>query len=158
MHDALEVFSDGQDLSQIVGSYLSDKSVDLWNGARQTSVMSNTPPLDFGAGEEIKIDIVVCEAFVGATATVLVEVVMADNEALDSNLVSLTQAPGGSITVGIPVATLVQGYKWRVSLPRHGISKRWLGLRYNIFTATTTSGTVNAYLAKDTANPPGVFR
>ena len=38
MHDALEVFSDAQDLAQVVGTYLSDKSVDLWGHAAQATV------------------------------------------------------------------------------------------------------------------------
>lgn len=158
MMDALEVLSDGQDLSQVVGSYLSDKSIDMWKGARQTTPLGNTPMLDLGRGNPILVECCVREAFVGATATVLVELVMADDEALTTNLVSLTQAPGGSITVGIPVATLVIGYRFRIAgaLPL-GMTKRYLGLRYNIFTATTTAGTIDAHLCKDMASPPGIF-
>ncbi len=158
MHDALEVLSDGQDLSQVVGSYLSDYSIDMWNGARQTTPLGNTPILDWGRGNSIKVECTVKEAFVGSTATVLVELVMADDAALTSNLVSLRQAPGGSITVGIAVATLVAGYRFRVAgqLPV-GLSKRYLGLRYNIFTATTTAGTCDAYLCKDWSTAPGTM-
>mgnify|MGYP001575286605 CR=1 FL=1 len=147
MQDALEMLSDDQDLSQVVGAYLSDKSIDMWNGARQTTVLGNTPLLDPGRGNPIEVVVQVTEAFVGATATVLVELVMADDEALTSNLVSLSPAPGGSITVGIAVATLVAGYQFRIAALPVGVSKRYLGLRYNIFTATTTAGKCSAWLA-----------
>ena len=157
MHDALEVFSDDQDLSQVVGAYLSDKSIDLWGGARQTTVLGNTPVLDPGRGNELEVVVQVSEAFVGATATVIFELVMADDEALTSNLVSVAQAPGGSITVGIPVATLIVGYQVRLRTVPQGITKRYLGMRYNILTATTTAGKVHAYLAKNRNTAPGTI-
>lgn len=153
--DAKEFLSDNQDLAQVVGSYLSLKSIDLWGGAAQTTINGNTPVNDFGRGNEMEIVVQVATAFVGATATVLVELVQADDEALTTNLQSLTQAPGGSITAGVPVATLVVGYRWRLNLPSFGITKRYIGLRYNIFTATTTAGRVNAYMALVTASAPG---
>lgn len=158
MIDALEMMSNAQDLSQVVGTYLSEKSIDLWNGARATTVMGNTPLLDFGSGEPMEVIVKVIEAFVGATATVFVELVMADDEALTTNLISLTQALGGSVTVGVPVATLIAGYEFRLALPRLGITKRYLGLRYNILTATTTSGTCSAWLDTVRATAPGLSR
>lgn len=142
--DRQNMFSIDQDLSQVVASYLSDYSVDF--GAAVDNVLGNSPIKDVGRGQVPEILVQVIEAFVGATATVLVELVMADDAALTSNLVSVQQAPGGSITVGIPVATLVAGYKFRIRIPG-GITKRYLGLRYNIFTATTTAGTITAGLA-----------
>lgn len=146
--DAGEILSDNQDLAQVVGSYLSSKSFDLWGGAARTTINGNTPVNDIGRGNQMQLVVQVTEAFVGATATVLAEIVMADDEGLTTNLVSLTQAPGGSITVGIPVATLIVGYQFRVDLPSFGVTKRYLGLRYNIFTATTTAGKISAYLAR----------
>lgn len=153
--DAKEFFSDNQNLAQVVGAYNSDKSIDLWGGPQQTTINNNSPVSDFGRGNEMEIVVQVTQAFAGATATVLVELVQADDEGLTTNLQSLTQAPGGSITVGIPVATLVVGYRWRLNLPAFGITKRFLGLRYSIFTATTTAGQVSAYLARVTATAPG---
>lgn len=157
MHDALEMFSDSQDLAQVVGSYLSTKSIDLWGGARQTTVLGNSPLFDLGRGNQVEVVVQVTEAFVGATATVMVELVMADDEGLTSNLVSLQQAPGGSVSVGIPVATLVAGYRFRLATPRAGISKRYLGLRYNIYTATTTAGEISAWLATTDTSAPGTI-
>lgn len=157
MFDALEMLSDNQDLAQVVGNYLSDKSIDLWGGAQRTTINGNSPVNDLGRGNELQIVVQVTEAFTGANGTVLVELVQADNEALTSNLQSLTQAPGGSITVGVAVALLVVGYKWRLAIPRGGVSKRYLGLRYNIFTTNMTTGKVSAFLAKDVASAPGTF-
>ena len=158
MHDANLVFSDDQSLAQVVGTYLSDKSIDWQKAARQTTALGNTPTMDIGRGNLVEVVCQVTTAFVGATATVLAELIMADDEALTSNVVSLEQAPGGSITVGIPVATLVAGYQWRIgrSIPA-GISSRYLGLRYRIFTATTTAGKISAFLAKDRTTAPGTF-
>jgi hypothetical protein len=157
--DANLILSDDQDLSQVIGAYLSDKSVDLWNGARQTTAKGNTPVMDPGMGNHVLVVCQVTESFVGATATVNGELIMADDEALTSNVVVLQQAPGGSVTVGIPVATLVAGYQFRIggTIPP-GVSKRYLGVRYNIFTATTTSGKITAFLTRNWATPPGVFK
>jgi hypothetical protein len=156
MIDALEMMSNAQDLSQVVGSYLSDKSIDLWNGARQTTVMGNTPKLDFGTGNNMELVVKVIEAFVGATATVMVELITADDEGLTSNVTSILQAPGGSITVGIPVATLIAGYEFRIALAPLGLTQRFLGMRYRIFTATTTAGTISAWLDTVRSNAPGL--
>lgn len=153
--DANEMLSDNQDLAQVVGSYLSTKSLDMWGGAQQTTIRGNSPVMDFGRGNPMELVVQVTEAFVGATATVLAELVMADNEGLTTNLVSVNQAPGGSITVGIPVATLIVGYVFRLPLPSFGLTKRWLGIRYNIFTATTTAGKCSAYLARVMSSAPG---
>lgn len=157
MFDANEMFSDNQDLAQAIGAYKSDKSIDLWGGAAATTILGNTPPNDIGRGNEIQIVVQVTETFVGATATMIVELIQADEETLTTNLQSLTQALGGSITVGVPVATLVQGYRFRLSMPRAGISKRFLGLRYNIFTAAMTAGKISAWLARDATSAPGTF-
>jgi len=157
MFDALEMFSDNQNLAQVVGSYLSDKSLDLWGGARQTTVLNNTPVMDLGRGNQLEVVVQVTEAFAGANGTVMVELVQADDEALTTNLQSLQQAPGGSVTVGIPIATLVAGYRFRIATPRAGISKRYLGLRYNIYTTNQTAGKISAWLSKGDTTAPGTI-
>lgn len=159
MYDANLIMSDDQDLSQVVGAYLSDKSIDLWDQTRQTTAHGNTPVMDPGRGNPVEVIVQVTEAFVGVGATVSCELVMADDAALTTNLVSLQQAPGASVTVGIAVATLVAGYQFRVGgvIPA-GTSKRYLGVRYNIFTATTTAGKCTAYLNKNRVTAPGIFQ
>lgn len=160
MHDALNVFSDAQSFIINVGSALSDKSIDLWNQTTMpTTVMGNTPVHDLGRGNQLEVIVQTATTWVGATATVMVELIMADDEALTSNVVSLQQAPGGSVTVGIPIATCgVVGYQFRLAVVPAGITKRYLGLRYNVYTANITAGTVNAYLAIDRNTAPGSFK
>ncbi len=157
--DASLMFSNDQSLAQVVGSYLSTYSIDLWNAARQTTAKGNTPPMDPGRGNDVEIVCQVTESFVGATATMSVELINTTDEALTAGLVSLQQAPGGSVTVGIPVATLVAGYQFRIGcdLPA-GIALRYLGLRFNIFTATTTAGKITAYLGRNRVTAPGIFQ
>lgn len=167
MVDAALMFdtsSGGQSFAgQIVGTVLSEKSIDLWGGARQYSVLSalqglsNSPPVDPGASDPIDVVIQVTTAFVGATATFFPELVMADDEALTSNLVSLTQAPGGSVTVGIPVATLVPKYLFRLRCLPPGLTKRYLGIRYNVLTATITTGKVTARIANAPSTAPQTY-
>lgn len=158
MYDANLTFSNNQSLAQVIGSYLSDKSVDLWNGARQTTAKGNTPPMDPGRGNPIQIICQVTEDFVGVNGTMSVELIGTTDEALTAGLVSYEQAPGGSVTVGIPVATLKAGYEFRLggSLPP-GISLQYLGLRYNIFTTNLTGGKITAYLNRDRVTAPGIF-
>lgn len=146
------LFSDDQDLSQVVAAYLSDFSVDL--GVNGSAIGGGKSIKDVGRGFPVEVLCQVTETFVGATATMSVELIIADDGPLSSNVVSIAQAPGASVTVGIPVATLVAGYQFRIggTVPP-GINKRYIGLRYNIFTATTTAGTITAglLLNKDTA-------
>lgn len=136
--DKLAELSDAQDLSQNTGTYLSDYSYDL--GAAGTDHNGKTVRNDPGRGGNLSVFITVDEAFVGATATVEFQMVMADNAALTSNLVVLQS------TGAIAVATLTAGYQPRLGRVPAGVNKRYLGLRYLIGTATTTAGTCSAYV------------
>lgn len=151
--DKENLISDQQDLAQVVGAYLSTYSIDF--GAVGTPVLGGSLAADPGRAPGLDLLVQVVETFVGATMTMIVELVMADNAALTSNLVSLQQAPGASITVGIPVATLIAGYQFRLALPV-GISKRYFGARYNILTATTTAGKITAGLCWSKQTNPTV--
>jgi hypothetical protein len=73
---------------------------------------------------------------------------MADNEALDSNLVVLQD------TGPIAVATAKAGYQFRLALPV-GITKRFLGIRYENLTNDLTAGAVTATLLIDGQTSPG---
>lgn len=157
MHDVNDMFSDAQTMILAAGSYLSTKSIDMWagNAARVTTVMGGTPVLDWGRGNDIELVCQVTTTFVGATATFYVEAIMADDAGLTTNIVSLQQVPGGSVAVGIPVATLVAGYMFRFNTIPLGLSKRFLGLRYTILTAALTAGAISAYIARDRVSSPG---
>ena len=158
MHDANEMFSDNQSLvTGAIGAVLSSKSLDMWNGARQTTVLGNTPSMDLGRGQVPELVVRVGTAAVsGGGGTLIVELVQADDEALTTNLQSLQQAPGNSVTVGYSAATLVSGYPIRLAIPPN-ITKRYLGVRYNILTAVFTALTVNAFLAREQATAPGII-
>lgn len=136
MLDAQACFSDMQDLAKTAAAYLSDNSYDL--GAAGTNDMGHTVLKDVGRGQAPEILIQVTETFTsGGAATVAFALVQADNEALDSNLQVLQD------TGAIGYATLVAGYKVRLRVP-HGVTKRYLGVRYTVATATTTAGKVTA--------------
>jgi len=97
--------------------------------------------IDMGQGNPIPFDVIVTEAFVGATATVTFSLEMDTTSAFGSATTVMT-------TAAIPVATLVVGYDpfqglW---LPL-GITEQFLRLKFVIATATTTAGTVSAYIA-----------
>lgn len=145
--DVNTLCSDAQDLAKVVGAYLSERSIDL--GAAQTDSLSNTVPSDPGKSD-IEILVKVTEDFVGATGTVMVELISADDAALTSGVTSLAQAPGGSVTVGIPIATLKAGYEFKLPELPAGISQRYLGFRYNIYTATQTAGKITAAIGVGT--------
>lgn len=140
--DAETILSDKQDLAKAVGSYLSDKSYDL--GATGSDVNGNTPISDPGRSH-VPIHVQVTETFASAgAATMKVDLVMADNDALTSNLVVLQS------TDTIALATLVAGYQFRLgpSLPP-GVLKRYFGFRYTVGTATMTAGKITAAVLMD---------
>jgi hypothetical protein len=144
--DKQNTMSDDQDLAIAAGSVLSDNSIDL--GASATDTLGNTVISDIGRGGADLL-VQVTETFVGATATLKAELVMADNAALTTNLVVL------QVSDVIPVATLTAGYQYRLRIPV-GISKRYLGLRYTVATATMTAGKVTASIITTRQTNPGV--
>ena len=131
---------DDQDLSQVAGSYYSTNIFD--RGAPGTPKYAAAAlNIDMGQGNPIPFDVIVTEAFVGATATVSFSLEMDTTSAFGSATTVMT-------TAAIPVATLVVGYDpfqglW---LPL-GITEQFLRLKFVIATATTTAGTVSAYIA-----------
>lgn len=122
--DETFMFSDDQDLSQIVGSYDSENVIDL--GIDR----------DMGKGVPIPILVQVTETFAGSSATLKVVLETDDNAAMSSSEVLYTSEL-------IAVTTLVAGYKFLINfLPLE--NQRYLQLVYSIGTATTTAGTVTA--------------
>lgn len=140
--DKENLVSDDQSLAIAAGSVLSDYSIDL--GASATDSLGNTPTSDIGRYLDGHFIVQVTEAFTagGGAATLKVELVMADNAALDSNLVVLQDS--GAISK----ATLVAGYQFRLALPV-GVSKRYLGCRYTVATNTMDTGKVTAGFVRD---------
>lgn len=150
MTDAQATLSDLQNLAQVAGSYLSDKSYDF--GEVGADGEGRSPIYDPGRGQDIALVVQVTETFASAgAATVTAELVMADDEALTSNLTVLRSSGA------IDKALLTAGYQFRIGgvIPV-GISQRYLGMRYTIGVATTTAGRVSAWLAEHAQSNPTV--
>lgn len=139
--DANLSFSTNQSIAQTAGTYLCDKSIDL--GTVGTDVQGGSPLADPGRSPVPLLVQVTTAVTSGGSATVQVQLVMADDAALTSNLVVLES------TDAIAVASLVAGYKFRFGTLPPGITKRYLGVQYIIGTATTTAGKVTAGLVVD---------
>lgn len=129
---------------------LSTNTIDL--RATGTTAFGAAVIADFGRGTALELVVQVVTTFTsGGAATLEVELVMADDAALTTNLTVL-QATGD-----IALATLVAGYQFRLSSVPHGITKRYLGLRYrNDSAAAFTAGAVSAFLAFDRQSNPSV--
>lgn len=143
MIDKETLLSDSQDLAQVAGTYVSTNSIDL--GAAGTVPggfqARGGPGHDIGRSPKAKILVQVDESFVGATATVKVDLITSASANLGTpTILESTQA--------IPVATLIAGYQFRLALPV-GVTQRYLGVQYTIATATTTAGKCTAALVLD---------
>jgi hypothetical protein len=124
----------GQDLAQAAGNYLSTNTYDL--GVAR----------DVGKGEPFLAEFVVTTAFTsGGSATVQLQIVQADNEALSTNLEVLAQ------TAAIPIASLTLGMRINLDWPRVEpySARRYIGARYVIAVATTTAGRIFCSLVKN---------
>jgi len=126
------LLSDAQDLSQTAGSYYSTNVVDL-------GVIR-----DVGKGKQLYAVICVDEAFVGAGATVVFSVIDDNDGTLDASSVVLLSTPA----LGVAVLTLGRA-PIVIPIPGNAMTQRYLGMKYVIAGATTTAGTVTAFLAFD---------
>jgi len=122
------------------------KSIAL--GAAGTDTMGNSVPYDPNKGLNVELLIQIVTTFLaaGGAANVTFELVMADNEALDSNLTVLKSSGA------IAKATLVAGYKVALGaqLPL-GIIQAFLGVRVTVDTNDGTAGAFDAALVLDQA-------
>lgn len=139
---------DGQSLVNAVGTFLSEGSIDA--GAVDTMVAAfqarGALPHDIGQGRPVflNVQIVTDVDSAGGASTLKFELVTADNEALNSNLVSV--AISGA---AIAEATLVAGYKasFPVILPAGLGADRYYGLRFTVAGEDITAGAVDAWLS-----------
>ncbi|MFA5943187.1 MAG: Bbp16 family capsid cement protein [Candidatus Thermoplasmatota archaeon] len=140
MQDKQLIFSDAQDIGLTQQSVLSTYSVDL--GAVGTVPgLGGQPLADLMRGNRPRIVAQIVEAVVGTVSTITVEVVCAENAALTTNLRVL------DTSLAIAEATLVAGYQFHIDITtKMTAAERYLGLRYTIGTATTTAGTITAWL------------
>lgn len=148
MLDIRTLCSDDQDLSQVVGTYPSDRSIA--RGSTSTDQFGNVLTGDLGKSN-VPIFCQVTEAIVGTSSTVEAQLVSADNEALSTNLV-VHQSSGA-----IAEALLVAGYQFQLggTVPI-GVTKAFWGFRYLVGTATTTAGKISAGVVNAKQTAPGM--
>ena len=134
--DVMAEFSDEQDISQAAGTVASTDILD-WT----------LSDLEMGAGEPLWLNVRMgTEPLASATTNATLEVALCyDTVApIDSSSTVIWTTPTG---VPIPEADLTAG-AWilRMPLPYNVDEERITGLLYTIGTATTTTGTVNAWI------------
>lgn len=139
------LLSDGQDLSQVAGTYLSTNTIDLTTAGTVPAAFQAVGnfPADLGRSmRHLELVVQVDETFTsGGAATLQVQVITDGDAALGSPTVIQSSDT-------IALATLVAGYRFRVAVPP-GLAERYLGVQYVIGTATTTAGTCSAFLLMD---------
>lgn len=152
MLDAETVVSNAQSIAIAAGSVLSEKSYDSGAAGTIPAMVQAVGDLihDIGRGGQLEACASIVEAVTsGGSSTTKCELVMADNDLLDSGLVVL--ADSGAIAK----ATLVAGYQFRFGTIPVGVTKRFLGFRYTVATATQTAGKVFAYFGPGRTSAPG---
>jgi hypothetical protein len=149
LFDANNRFSYRQNLAQVVGTYLSDKSINV--GAPGTmparfQAIVGTGLRDIAKGRTVPVLCQVVETFTsGGAGTLRADGVTADNEALTTNLVIRASS------AVIALATLVAGYKFFVftELPPGIGDDQFIGMQYVIAGATMTAGKITAGIVFD---------
>lgn len=142
--------SDDQDISQVVASYRSTNAYDF--GANSSPAImaygeAASPlasPNDPGRSRDLQLDITLTETVTSAGAATI------DFQLLGHTSDSATYGDWTVVqtTGAIALATLVAGYKPRLSIPA-GFLFRFLAVGYVIAGATTTAGLVDADLVFD---------
>lgn len=149
--DKQNLLSDAQQVVGAAGNFLSTNTIDL--RATGTTSQGAAVIADFGRGQDVQVLAQVVSAFAGGTS-VEAQLVMADDAALTSNLTVLQS------TGAIATASLVPGYQFRLAAVPHGITKRYLGLRYvtlGVFAAAGSSECrITAGLVLDRQSNPSV--
>ena len=148
MLDVRNLCSDEQDLAQVIGTYLSDRSIARGDSA--TDQMGNVLIGSLGKSP-VPIFCQVTTTFAGASGTVEAQLVSADNEALSTNLV-VHQSTGA-----IAVASLVAGYHFQLGkyVPV-GVTKALWGFRYLIATTNMSAGKISAGVCAADQTAPGM--
>jgi hypothetical protein len=150
--DRQNLVSDNQNLAQAAGSYVSTDAIDTTGGVFASPGGFGTIPRDAARGEEVPFFVQVTETFTsGGAGTLAVELIQSANADLSSPTV-LASTPAQAL------ATLVAGYRFRVTAPRAGITARYLGVRYVIATATMTAGKCTAGIAQNLDTSPQTIR
>lgn len=139
------IFSDGQSIAQIAGSYVSTNSIDASPPAG-TPAIGGPLQSDYGRIDtDLDIVIIVTTALASAgAATIVFQVIQADDGPLTTNVQVLRESR--ALACGNQPSIVVKGSIFRLG-PVPSMTKRYLGLQYTIAVATTTTGIVTAGLA-----------
>lgn len=134
-----------QDISQVVGTYVSTDSIDLNDNA--TAPTSNQPR-DIGAGMKIRAAFTITAAVVGTSSTVQFQIITDSTADLATAPVVL------GTSIAIPEANLTLGAEVFVEMntdvnDASAMVQRYLGAQYVIGVATTTAGTVTTNFVID---------
>lgn len=131
--DRLATFGENVDLSQVAGTYVFGSQIDL-----------GAAGIDIGNGQPLYLNIVVDEAFsTGSSPTIEFQLVSDDNAPLASPTIHLSSG-------AIAAANLSLGKRMSFGVPVSGLAfERYLGVRAIIAVATTTTGTVTAWLGHE---------
>ena len=133
--DSRVEFGVNQDLSQVAGTYLFTNQYDIGKAG-----------IDIGSGEVLYLNLVVTEAFAsGGAATVNFRLRSDDTAAIADS------ASSGHLESGaIPIASLTLGTQLSFPIPLANAVpfERYLGLQAVIAAATTTAGTVTAWIGE----------
>lgn len=138
----------------VTATAVSTNAIDLWAGqsAVQSVPLQNYAPQAGGSpfqdqarGTPKEIVCQVTTQFTAAgAATLQVQIIIADDLALTTNVLALQES------MAIAKATLVPGYKFRIGLALpEGAAQRFLGLNYIVATGPMTAGNIAAFLVWD---------
>jgi hypothetical protein len=147
--DALTTFCNALSVAASAGTAPVGDTLDTsplntpWSALSGVTSVGSNAGRDFGAGDTLWIYLLVTTGFVGATATV-------DIQLMESNTLSSNNLSSASLVIDLTggataVASLPAKTAFRLALPR-GIRKQYLQLQVITATATTTSGSISAYL------------
>lgn len=148
VRDGEMILCDQQSLVNAVGTFLSEGSYDF--GAADSMVAAfqarGTLPHDHGAGNPLFLNCVIVEAVdsAGGAATLKLELITADDEALTTNVVS--HAITGTALLE---ADLIAGFQapFPVTLPPGLNADRWFGLRFTVAGEAITVGKIDVWLS-----------
>jgi len=152
--DKQEEFSDSQSIAQAAGNVISTNVYDTGliqypfdvaqSQASGAALSGTVSTRDLGIGEPIWLVVQMDVTLAGATATLVVTLESSTVAALTSPTVHLTSA---TFTVGN--ALLAAGQTLFAALLPSGAYKQFLGVRYTTAVATTTAGSISAFLVRN---------
>jgi hypothetical protein len=137
------IFSEAQAVTTSAAN--STNVLDL--GAAATSALGVSFTKDLTDGNTFELVAYVDTAFTSAgSGTLKVDLVISDAANLGSPTVIAS-------TGALAKTTLTAGYEFQLAVPKHSITKRYLGLIYTVAVADMTAGKVTAALVANKQRP-----